>query len=185
MKIALHVHTNLSDAYLDPEEIIKVYDDLGFGAIAITDHEFLLRENYHQVLDQLDRRGMIIMIGVEIDYLPWNYHHLLRIQGENQTLHVMAHPSAYYLEIDEIVQRINSEPFKIDAVEITHRGVYQKKYDDPEITIPKIASDDAHQKSDCGRAWIETDDLKNADRIIQAVKADDFEIAFLRGTGKT
>ena len=37
-KIGLHIHTNISDGCVSPEECAKIYKDAGFDAIAITDH---------------------------------------------------------------------------------------------------------------------------------------------------
>ena len=37
-KVGLHIHTNLSDGALPPEEVAAVYQKAGFDAIAITDH---------------------------------------------------------------------------------------------------------------------------------------------------
>lgn len=37
-KVGLHIHTNLSDGKLSPEEVSKKYKEAGFDAIAITDH---------------------------------------------------------------------------------------------------------------------------------------------------
>lgn len=37
-KVALHLHTNLSDGLLSPEEVAKKYAEDGFDTIAITDH---------------------------------------------------------------------------------------------------------------------------------------------------
>ena len=185
MKCALHVHTNLSDAAFFPDEVIRIYADLGFGCVAITDHEFLLRDNYVSLIRSLKSHGLMVLAGVEVDYPPWNYHHLLRIMGNKETLHVLAHPSAYYLEIEEVNARIGSEPFPIDAVEITHRGFYTPKYDTSAIPIPKIASDDAHEPSECGRAWIETPATRDPDQLIRAIKARNFTIRFFRNnTGK-
>jgi DNA polymerase III alpha subunit len=179
MKCALHVHTSLSDATLSPDEVLKVYADLGFGLVAITDHEFLLRDNYVELVRGARHCGMAVAAGVEADWQPWNYHHLLRIAGERETLHVLAHPAAYYLEIEEVNERLASAPFAVDAVEITHRGFYTPKYDTGLIAAPKIATDDAHEPPECGRAWIETADTRDVDRALRAVKAGDFEVRFL------
>jgi len=180
MKCALHVHTNLSDGALFLDEALKIYADHGFGCVAITDHEFLLRDNYPVLVREAKACGLLVLAGVEVDYEPWHYHHLLRILGERETLHVIAHPASYYLEAAEVVARLNSEPFKIDAIEITHRGFYTPAYDIPAIPVPKIASDDAHEPHDCGRAWIEMADTRDPDRVIRAVKAGDFRAAFFR-----
>lgn len=180
MKCALHVHTNLSDGALSPEEMLKVYADLGFGCVAITDHEFLLKEDYWSRVKSADPCGMTVLIGVEADYQPWHYHHLLRILGERQTLHVLCHPASYYLEVPEVVARLSAEPFHIDAVEITHRGFYTPLYDQPAVPVPKIASDDAHEPQEIGRAWIELPETRDPDQVIRAVKAGDFQVGFFR-----
>ena len=180
MKCALHVHTNLSDGALFPDEALKVYADQGFGCVAITDHEFLLRDNYVDQILSLDNCGLLVLAGVEVDYKPWNYHHLLRIQGDQETIHILAHPGLYYLEPEEVAKRLSSEPFPMDAIEITHRGFYAPAYDTDLIPSPKIASDDAHEPGECGRAWIEMDATADPDRMIRAVKAGDFQVGFYR-----
>jgi hypothetical protein len=45
--------------------------------------------------------------------------------------------------------------------------------------VPKIASDDAHELSEVGRAWIEVPKTKSPDRLLQAVKAGDFSLGFV------
>jgi len=37
-KVGLHIHTNLSDGHVSPEEMADVYSNAGFDAVAITDH---------------------------------------------------------------------------------------------------------------------------------------------------
>ncbi len=37
-KVGLHIHTNISDGRLSPEEMAEVYAKAGFDAVAITDH---------------------------------------------------------------------------------------------------------------------------------------------------
>jgi predicted metal-dependent phosphoesterase TrpH len=180
MKCAFHVHTNLSDGAMFPDEAIRIYADLGFGAIAITDHEFLLRDSYYQAIRRLEHYGMAVLIGVEADHVPWNYQHLLRIRGNSRTLHVLAHPASYYLQIGEINSYIKTAPFKVDAVETTQAGRYTPYYDDPAVSVPKIATDDAHLAGDCGKAWVEMEHTHDPDRIIRAIKAGDFQNRFFR-----
>lgn len=182
MKCALHVHTNLSDGCMELEEAVRIYADLGFGCVAITDHEFLLRKNYTSMVERTKKYGMVVLAGMEIDYVPWHYQHLLRVDGDKETLNIMCHPSAYYLEIDEVIKRLDSEPFPIDAVEISYRGFYTPKYDTDSIEVPKIASDDSHEPRDCGRAWIEMDEVRDPDEIIRRVRAGDFKARFYRSS---
>jgi histidinol phosphatase-like PHP family hydrolase len=178
MKCALHVHTSLSDAALTPEEVVKIYADLEFGCVAITDHEFMLKDHYPGEVLSLRKTGLVVLVGVELDYRPWVLHHLLRIQGDKETLHVLAHPSLYYLEVNEVAERIKSEPFPIDAIEISTRGIYTPEYDTDLIPAPKVATDDAHQPQDCGKAWIEMENAKDPDRVVRAIKAGDFQARF-------
>ena len=37
-KVGLHIHTNLSDGAVSPEQMAKIYREAGFDAVAITDH---------------------------------------------------------------------------------------------------------------------------------------------------
>jgi hypothetical protein len=181
IKCALHVHTNLSDGAMDPEEAIRIYQDLDFQVVAVTDHEFMCRDFYPARVRALSRPGLMALAGVEIDYEPWHYQHLVRIQGESETLHVLAHPANYYLETGEVLARLGSTPFPIDAIEITQRGSYAPAYDLPSIGVPKIATDDAHEPGDCGRAWIELERATSPDQVIRAIKAGDFAVRFAGG----
>ncbi len=184
MKVALHVHTSLSDGIHSPQEMVDRYVERGFGAVAITDHGFMTKPDYFDFIRTVNS-GALVLAGIELDWEPWHYNHLIRIHGQKETLHVLCHPRSYFLEIHEVNQRIESAPFPIDAVEITHRGFYTKEYDVPEIPVPKIANDDAHEYYDIGRAWIETEETKNTDRLLRAIKAGYFENRFLRRNNNT
>jgi predicted metal-dependent phosphoesterase TrpH len=179
MKVALHVHTSLSDGLHSPADMVAEYEKRGFGAVAITDHGFMTKPDYYEFIRKIKSPAMVLA-GIEIDFEPWNYNHLIRIHGEDEVLHILCHPRAYFLEVREVNQRIRSAPFPIDAVEITHRGFYTAEYDVAEIPVPKIASDDAHESYDVGRAWIETRDTKDPDQLIRAIKAGEFRNGFLK-----
>jgi len=181
MKCALHIHTNLSDGLHPPEEIIQAYQGYGFGGVAITDHQFMTKADYYNCLELLTQRlsGRILVLpGIEIDYEPWHYHHLLKIQGRKEILHILCHPRAYFLTPEQIQNRIESAPFRVDAMEITDRGFYTPEYDLNRIKLPKVATDDAHEIYDIARAWIETDDFKEPDQLFRAIKAGEFVSRF-------
>ena len=125
MKCALHIHTNMSDGFHPPEEMVQSYLEQGFACVAVTDHQFLAKPDYYHRLQLLTRSfsGQIMVLpGIEIDYQPWNYHHLLKIQGRKESLHILCHPRAYCLTPEQVKARIESVPFVMDAIEITHRG---------------------------------------------------------------
>jgi hypothetical protein len=178
MKVALHVHTSLSDGIHPPIEMIGAYEEKGFHAVAITDHEFMTRPDYFESIRKIKTRAMVL-VGIELDWEPWHYQHLLRIHGESETLHVLCHPRSYFLELDEVNHRIRTAPFPIDAIEITHRGFYTPEYDVPQIPIPKVATDDAHEFFDVGRAWIEVPDTRDPDELLRAIKAGQFRNCFI------
>jgi hypothetical protein len=161
-----------------------VYRDLGFDFIAITDHEYMVKEAYFKLFP-ITVPGIMIFEGIELEPIYISYHHTLQIKGEEETLHVLCHPDQYRLPIIEVNRRIEifgeKGPAPIDAVEVTSRGFYTPFYDTPKIPLPKVASDDSHDEHACGKTWIEVDAPLNKDAIIRAIKAGDFEIGLVSG----
>ncbi|MBQ7035649.1 MAG: hypothetical protein IJN34_07935 [Clostridia bacterium] len=60
-KANLHCHTTFSDGYKTPEQIKKVYKDLGYSVLAITDHELFIP---HDELNDID---FLCLHGFEMD----------------------------------------------------------------------------------------------------------------------
>jgi hypothetical protein len=179
MKCALHIHTTFSDGAHTPEEMAEAYLKRGFKCLAITDHKFMTPPNYQNHLELLSEkfRGELMLLpGAELDFDLWHSHHLLELTGKKETLRVLCHPRAYFLTPDQIADRIRAAPFPIDAIEASYRGFYTPEYDIPAIPWPKIATDDSHELYDVGRAWIETEEFKNPDRLFRAIRAGEFEI---------
>ena len=56
-KVGLHIHTNLSDGAVSPEQMAEIYRAAGFDAVAITDHWV-----YHP---QGEIGGLTILSGCE------------------------------------------------------------------------------------------------------------------------
>ena len=44
-KANLHVHTNISDGKLSPEEVKKAYMEKGYSIVAFTDHDVFVPQN--------------------------------------------------------------------------------------------------------------------------------------------
>jgi len=179
MKCALHIHTTFSDGMHTPEEMVQAYREKGFKCVAITDHKFMTPPNYYKHLELLSsklKEQIMVLPGAELDFDLWNSHHLLEVSGDKEILRVLCHPRAYFLSPEQIKIRIESAPFPIDAIEASYRGFYTPEYDKPEIPWPKIATDDSHEFYDIGRAWIETDEFADPDRLIRAIRAGEFEI---------
>jgi hypothetical protein len=171
LKGALHTHTTCSDGTLSPLELLRVYRDLGFDFVALTDHDFLVTPRaYDDAPDDLE--GMLVFKGVERTVFARGYLHVLDIPGYQERLHILGHPADYDYTLEQVMDRIAEvhRVMPIDAVEVTAKGYYTPEYDIPGIPYPKVASDDSHTTEGCGRAWIEVACAKESDAIIRAIK---------------
>jgi hypothetical protein len=175
LKGALHVHTTCSDGNLSIREAVAVYESLGFDFIALTDHDYLLRPDCYELTGDLDTR-LIVFKGVELTVFEKGYVHVNRIDGDREVLHIFNHPADLDLPVPKVMERIASvaKHLPIDAIEITSKGFKTPEYDIPGITYPKVASDDSHTRSGCGRAWIEMECRRSKDSIIRAIKKGRF-----------
>lgn len=184
LKGALHVHSTCSDGELTIEEVVRVYEGLGFDFIALTDHDYLIRSNCYAAVDSL-RTDMIIFKGVEMTVFEKGYVHVNRIAGNQEVLHIFNHPSELDLPFEKVKDRIMSvaERIPLDAIEITSKGFRTREYESTELPFQKVATDDSHTRLMCGRAWIEMDALRDKDKIIRAIKAGDFWNCFTETHG--
>ena len=175
LKVALHVHTTCSDGDLTVPEVLDVYAARGFDAVALTDHDHLLRPGSYDLVDSL-RPDLIVFKGIELTVFAKGYVHVSRIAGEQESLHIFNHPAELSLPLDKGLERIAevAQRLPLDAVEITSKGFRTPEYDVAALPYPKVATDDAHTRLMCGRAWIELDCGRTKDAIIRAVKAGDF-----------
>jgi predicted metal-dependent phosphoesterase TrpH len=172
LKIALHTHSTSSDGVLTPAGVAARYAELGFDALAFTDHDYLQRPDWRALLPASDN-GLLILAGEELTVHERGYVHVNRIHGATETLHVFNHPAEYDLPFDDLLQVLAAVARKlpIDAVEVSSKGFYTPQWDDPRIPYPKVAADDSHTAQGCGRAWIEVDCARESDEIIRAIRA--------------
>ena len=171
LKGGLHVHTTCSDGDLSIEEVVRIYEGLGFDFIALTDHDYLLRPDCYSPVKNI-KTGMIIFTGVELTIFEKGYVHVNRIDGDKETLHIFNHPSELDVPMEKAMERINAVAGKvpIDAVEVTSKGFRTSEFETPLIEFQKVATDDSHTRIGCGRAWIEMDCMREKDKIIKAIK---------------
>jgi 3',5'-nucleoside bisphosphate phosphatase len=74
--IDLHIHTNMSDGTLSPEEVVRLAARAGLKAIAITDHDTLMGVKPAQ--QEGEAIGVEVVPGVEISaYRPQGILHIL------------------------------------------------------------------------------------------------------------
>ncbi|MEA3223975.1 MAG: PHP domain-containing protein [Thermodesulfobacteriota bacterium] len=171
LKGQLHIHTTYSDGRLTPQKAADVYAGLGFDFIAFTDHDHLLKPSYRKAIDAV-KADLIVFYGIELTVFEKGYVHVNRIEGDSEVLHVFNHPADYDLNLKQTIERINAiaRQYPLDAVEVTDHGFYTPEFDVPEIDYPKVASDDSHTRTGCGRAWIELECKKDKDSILRAIK---------------
>jgi predicted metal-dependent phosphoesterase TrpH len=177
----LHAHTTFSDGVRTATELIAEYEALGYDFLAITDHEDSIDGSYWHALSELSP-DLLLFHGVELDYAPLSQH-VGKIVGDRETLYVLNHPARYRLSVDETAARaaiITRAGLSLDAVEITDTGHHRPLYDNDEIRLVKIATDDAHRPPHFGRAWIEVNAPRDRDAIIRAIRAGDFRLGFGR-----
>ncbi|MGH7384264.1 MAG: PHP domain-containing protein [Candidatus Rokuibacteriota bacterium] len=182
LKGNLHTHTTFSDGRRPVDEVVARYRELAYDFLAITDHDDRIHEDYWFRIPAGDDR-MLVLPGVEIDYLPLGQH-VGKVIGDRETLYVLNHPARYALTVAQTLRRIRAitrDGLPIHAVEITDSGVYQPEYDVEAIPLPKVATDDGHRDEEFGRAWIEVDAVRSADAILRAIKAGQFAVRFAHG----
>jgi len=182
LKGCLHTHTTCSDGKMTPQEVADVYAALGYDFLAFTDHDHLWKP------DQEARYGavkseLLILQGVELTVFERGYLHVNRIKGEREELHVLNHLGDYDLDVPQVIDRLAAlaARYPLDAVEVTSKGFLRPEFEVPEITYPKIATDDAHERIHCGRAWIELDAPRDTDAVLRAVKNGDFWNCYAKG----
>ena len=96
-KIALHLHSNLSDGKLSPDEIAELYKNDGYDAIALTDH-WRFREAGELC-------GLKIISGVEYD-----------VGGNTQTMHIVG----FGMTEDPQVEKTDDRQTIIDKINAAH-----------------------------------------------------------------
>ncbi len=60
----LHLHSTHSDGVLTPRELCEVAKEMGYGALALTDHETC--EGYAELRKSADELGLETLIGIEL-----------------------------------------------------------------------------------------------------------------------
>jgi len=180
LKGGLHIHTTCSDGKLTPQEAARAYEKRGYDFIAFTDHDYLLKPDYHETYNKV-KSDLIIFHGIELTVFAKGYVHVNRIEGDREILHVFNHLGEYDLTPEQVLDRIEEvkAQYPLDAVEITTKGFREKEFEALELPYPKIASDDAHTLLGVGRAWIEMDARRDKDDILKKIKKGDFWNCYL------
>ncbi|MBM7555990.1 PHP domain-containing protein [Halanaerobacter jeridensis] len=119
--IDLHLHTTASDGNFSPEEVVAKADQLGFNAIAITDHDTI--EGIKPALREGVKLDLEVVPGIEIntDYADTEVHVLgYYIDYENKVLlnKLKELKKARYFRAEKIVDKLNDLGIEINFDEV-------------------------------------------------------------------
>lgn len=123
----LHTHSHFSDGTLSPTQLVELAEQLGLGAVALTDHNTVL--GLPEFLDAARDKQVKPVPGVEfsVDYLDRELHILaLYIQPKD------------YAAAMEIAQRLNENKQKsnIDLINALRRDGYDLSYEKIKASMP-------------------------------------------------
>lgn len=167
-KVNLHMHTTLSDGNRSPEDVLAIYREQGYDAVALTDHwhysesyvsnglTVISGAEYNIGGSDCGGKGVYHILGVGCGKAPALDDHMgaqeiidgIHAEGG---LAVLAHP-AWSLNTPEAMMRYHD----IDATEIynTVSGVHMSRRPDSSLIVdmlaskgcylPLLATDDAH-----------------------------------------
>ncbi len=117
----LHLHTNRSDGYYSPKELIDLLRPLGLRAIAIVDHDDI--SGLPQAIEYGARFGIEVISGVELSVDYENYDlHILAYCFDYANSKLVEHLKTVRIErlkrARKIVERLNKlgAPISFDAV---------------------------------------------------------------------
>ena len=164
-RVNLHTHTTFSDGKNTPKEMVEAYKKLGYGAVAITDHDVFTPPP--------DVEGITVLQGCE--HTTENgkpIEHWLEIRGEKEPpLKIKAHCNRYGDTCLELQLGVQQGLYQL--IEATEHGTLYEYY--TTCGIPYIYSDDAHSLSMVGKAWILVEAPSTSpDDIIRAIRAGNF-----------
>ena len=192
-KAALHIHSTVSDGKFTPEEIITLYSERGFDALAFTDH---LKTNK---VSQYDSKGMTLISGMEIHPkgprdilwhfvglgLPEDFRHPEDGTAPQEAIDlakaagaavICAHPYWCAFTVDEIAALRNLDGIEVynTACRKIARGynmIYWDLLSDKGLVYPATAVDDTHSKNDLFMGWtmIMADD-RRPETLVASIK---------------
>ncbi|HEX9654009.1 MAG TPA: PHP domain-containing protein [bacterium] len=117
----LHLHTNRSDGYYSPKELIDLIATHGLRAIAIVDHDEI--SGLHEAIDYGSGIGIEVISGVELSVNYLNYDlHILAYCFDPQNSQLVDHLKMIRIErlkrARKIVEKLNrlGMPIAFDAV---------------------------------------------------------------------
>lgn len=199
-KVALHLHTTVSDGVLTPEEVAEVYKEAGFDAIAFTDHwKFqdtksvsglnIISGCEYNVGGADSVCGVMHIVGVGMKEEP----HLTRENSEQEIIDaikecggiaILAHPAWSLNSIDDVKDLHGFEAVEIfNSVSETgqssrpYSGYFVDLLSNKGTVMGLVATDDAHYYDEIDRArsyiMVKAESSETED-ILKGIKNGDY-----------
>ena len=199
-KLGLHIHTTRSDGKRDPEEVIRIYKDHGYDAIALTDHwkcgengwagDMLLlagAEYNKKANDAIDGVFHILGIGMEYDpELEKDTPAQPAIDAIRKAggMAVLAHPAWSMNTVEQAKNLVGVEATEIyNAVSESHQSIraYSPHFVEccanAGIDYRVLATDDAHyyEGDDACMGWVMAKmESLSRENVLKALRDGDF-----------
>ena len=155
----LHTHSFFSDGTLTPTELVELAEEIGLGAVALTDHNTVL--GLPEFLAAAQGKAVKAVPGVEfsVDYLDRELHILaLYIQPE------------HYGAAMEIAQRLNENKRKsnLDLIANLNKAGYEISYEKIKASMPAGEPNRALIAAELTRLGYTTSNQDAFDRLLSA-----------------
>jgi predicted metal-dependent phosphoesterase TrpH len=200
LKIDLHMHTNYLqefEANCSPKELIDRASELGYDAIAITEHYFVINgpkqyrqdpfNTYRDFKEYAENKGILLIPGTELRFKEGEVV-LFNFEGDvsrirtlkdlerlpDSVLKIAPHP--FYFKGNCLGKHLERNMHMIDAIEYCHfySGLINRNKKAVKLAKkygkPLVGTSDAHRLDQLNRTYTLVDSEKNADNIVKAIK---------------
>lgn len=119
----LHIHTLFSDGQYSPSDVVKIAKEVGFAAIAITDHDTL--DGVEEAVEMGEKLGIEVIPGIEISTI-----------SNGQEVHILG----YYCDLDNYHLQKKIKEMQLDRKNRIKKMVVKLKELNFNITFEEVAA---------------------------------------------
>lgn len=200
LKVDLHIHTKYSkDGEINPEDLVKKAVELGFDAIAVTDHGTIKGAIETKEIARKTAKDLIVFVGQEIktkqgEVLVYNIRNEIKEEQDvlktcqeakkNKGFLVIPHP--FDLMRRGIGENTKSILGYVDAVEGFNARTVINRFNEramefaKENSKPMVAGSDAHFLDEFGKTYMLIESGKGERDILNAIEKNRLEMVMQR-----
>ena len=161
--VQLHTHSTASDGSLSPPEVVALYKDRGYNAVALTDHDVVSAFK--------SPPGIIVLNGIERTVRDvYGQYHRVEISAGRERFKIVAHP-AYNtpMTAEAFTRRMqDADAFEIYNGNVGAADAYVRQ------GLMAVAVDDMHSPGQAGAGAVFVYSLPDAESIVKALQAGDY-----------